>query len=103
MPRYAILAGLLGLAAFVAGGCSSRGSDRVTRGHTIYAQHCAICHGPLGQGAEAPGLRNESSRRNDAQLRAWIENPAPPMPHLYPDPLNDEDVADVAAYVESLK
>lgn len=34
---------------------------------------------------------------------AWIKNPTPPMPKLYPKPLNEADVQAVAAYVETLK
>jgi hypothetical protein len=32
----------------------------------------------------------------------WIEQPDPPMPKLYPAPLSERDVDDVAAYVQSL-
>jgi len=33
---------------------------------------------------------------------SWIEDPQPPMPHLYPKVLTAQEVRDVAAYVESL-
>lgn len=73
------------------------------RGATVFAKNCAVCHGVGGAGGEGPPLRNESAKKDFAQTRAWIENPAPPMPKLYPGTLSDRDLDDVAAYVHSLK
>jgi mono/diheme cytochrome c family protein len=73
------------------------------RGKTIFAANCASCHGATGtEGGVGPSLKNEKSRKNYAQTIAWIHNPTPPMPKLWPSPLNDKDVQDVAAYVQSL-
>ncbi|HLI96879.1 MAG TPA: cytochrome c [Candidatus Baltobacteraceae bacterium] len=72
-------------------------------GKAIFAQNCSSCHGAKGQGGMGPSLVNESSRKNFHQAAAWIENPSPPMPKLYPSTLTARDVRDVAAYVESLK
>ena len=66
----------------------------------IFAQNCARCHG--AEGGIGPALKNEKSRKNYAQTVAWIRDPQPPMPKLYPDTLGANDVADVAAYVQSL-
>ena len=74
-----------------------------TRGAELFAKHCAVCHGVAGAGAEAPSLKNERARKSLAQLEAWIKNPAPPMPKLYPDTISARDVADIAAYVETLR
>lgn len=72
-------------------------------GAAIFSQNCSSCHGANGTGGGiGPKLVGEKSRKNDAAAIAWIKNPAPPMPKLYPAPLNESDVADVAAYVESL-
>ena len=72
-------------------------------GKLIYQQSCASCHGANGAGGGVgPSLKNEKSRKNMAQAISWIKNPQPPMPKLYPAPLSEKDVADVAAYVESL-
>ncbi|MBV9276936.1 MAG: cytochrome c [Candidatus Eremiobacteraeota bacterium] len=65
-------------------------------------QNCAACHGAAATGGVGPALRNEKSRKNFAQAIAWIKHPQPPMPKLYPSPLSEKDVRDVAAYVESL-
>lgn len=75
----------------------------VAHGKQIFAANCAVCHGPHGEGSEGPSLRNESSRKNFVQVQAWIKKPAPPMPTLYPSPLNAQGVRDVAAFVETLK
>ena len=73
------------------------------RGKTIFTGNCAACHGATGtEGGVGPSLKNEKSRKNYEQTIAWIHNPSPPMPKLWPSPLNDKDVADVAAYVQSL-
>jgi mono/diheme cytochrome c family protein len=73
------------------------------RGKTIFAANCASCHGATGtEGGVGPSLKNEKSRKNYEQTIAWIHNPTPPKPKLWPSPLNDKDVQDVAAYVQSL-
>ena len=71
-----------------------------SHGKTVFAQNCTRCHG--AEGGIGPALKNEKSRKNYAQTVAWIKNPQPPMPKLYPDTLGEKDVADVAAYVQSL-
>jgi len=73
------------------------------RGRAIYAANCAACHGETGrEGGVGPALAGERAHASDAQTQALIEDPQPPMPKLYPAPLSDKDVSDVAAYVQSL-
>lgn len=76
---------------------------KAVHGRQLFAQNCAVCHGQHGEGGVGPSLKNEQARKDFAEVQAWIKKPAPPMPTLYPAPLNAKDVADVAAYVESLK
>ncbi len=72
-------------------------------GAAIYGQNCSSCHGANGAGGGiGPKLVGEKSRKDLHAAIAWIKNPQPPMPKLYPAPLSESDVADVAAYVESL-
>jgi ubiquinol-cytochrome c reductase cytochrome c subunit len=72
-------------------------------GKSIFTANCSSCHGATGtEGGVGPSLKNEKSRKNYAQTIAWIKNPQPPMPKLYPSPLSEKDVDDVAAYVQSL-
>lgn len=72
-------------------------------GKQLYTQSCANCHGASGQGGIGPSLQNEASRKNLDQTIAWIKNPNPPMPKLYPGSLSEKDVLDIATYVQSLK
>jgi mono/diheme cytochrome c family protein len=74
-----------------------------THGKSVFTANCAGCHGATGiEGGAGPTLKNEKSRKNYAQAVAWIKDPLPPMPKLFPDTISAKDVADVAAYVESL-
>jgi mono/diheme cytochrome c family protein len=72
-------------------------------GKKLFAANCASCHGAHGtEGGVGPSLKGEKTKKNQAAAVAWIKNPAPPMPKLYPSPLSEKDVSDLAAYVESL-
>jgi mono/diheme cytochrome c family protein len=72
-------------------------------GAAIFGQNCSSCHGAAGAGGGiGPVLKGEKSRKNYDAAIAWIKNPRQPMPKLYPSTLSESDVADVAAYVETL-
>lgn len=72
-------------------------------GKLIFSANCSTCHGATGiEGGVGPSLKGEKNRKNYDQTIAWIHNPKPPMPKLWPSPLNDKDVSDVATYVQSL-
>ena len=81
---------------------SSPGAGDPVHGRQVYSENCAACHGASAQGGFGPSLRGEKNRKDTAAAIAWIKNPAPPMPKLYPSVLSEKDVEDVAAYVESL-
>jgi mono/diheme cytochrome c family protein len=117
--RITFALGVLACAALLGTGCArgGGGSGESTsapaagaaaagdpaHGKSIFAANCASCHGSTGtEGGIGPSLKNERSRKNLEQAIAWIKNPQPPMPKLYPSPLGDKDVLDVAAYVQSL-
>ena len=73
------------------------------RGAEVFRANCAVCHTASGAaGGVGPSLEHEKQRKNYDQTVAWIESPDPPMPKLYPAPLTEKDVEDVAAYVQSL-
>ncbi|HEX3672373.1 MAG TPA: cytochrome c [Candidatus Cybelea sp.] len=84
-----------------AGTAATQGGDRKA-GERLFAANCASCHGAGGAGGIAPSLRGESLRMNYATLVSWIEDPEPPMPKLYPSPLSERQVRNVAAYVLTL-
>jgi mono/diheme cytochrome c family protein len=79
------------------------GMGSVTNGRLVFANNCATCHGATGtQGGVGPSLKDENARKDYAATIAWIKHPDPPMPALYPSPLSETSVDDVAAYVQSL-
>ena len=72
-------------------------------GRIVFMTNCATCHGATGlEGGVGPSLRDERQRKNDDATIAWIADPAPPMPKLYPSILTKSQVVDVATYVQSL-
>lgn len=86
----------------IAGTGATAGGDKKV-GAKIFASNCATCHGPEGAGGGVgPSLRGESQRMNYETAASWIEDPEPPMPLLYPRPLDDQQVRDVSAYVQTL-
>jgi mono/diheme cytochrome c family protein len=70
-------------------------------GRSVYATACAACHGAQGQGGEGLPLKGVSARYSQAQAVAYILNPKPRMPKLYPGTLNAQDIADVAAHIRT--
>ncbi len=82
-------------------GSSAKGDPK--HGEAIFSQNCSSCHGAAGAGGGiGPTLKGEKARKNYDAAVAWIKNPMPPMPKLYPATLSESDVHDVAAYVETL-
>jgi mono/diheme cytochrome c family protein len=87
----------------IAAATAAPAAGNAANGKKLFAANCASCHGATGtEGGVGPSLKGEKTRKNFAQTVAWIKNPTPPMPKLYPAPLNASNVNDVAAYVESL-
>ncbi len=73
------------------------------RGRALFAANCAACHGAGGLGGPVgPSLHNEKTRKSLQETQAWIKDPQPPMPKLYPGSLSGADVGDLAAYVQTL-
>jgi mono/diheme cytochrome c family protein len=78
------------------------GTDGLAAGRAIFAQSCAS-HGAAGVGGGlGPALTAERTRKNLAATVTFIKHPLAPMPTLFPGKLSERDVADVAAYVQSL-
>jgi mono/diheme cytochrome c family protein len=70
-------------------------------GRSVYATACAACHGAQGQGSEGPALLGVGARYTQAPAVAYILDPKPRMPKLYPGTLGAQDVADVAAHIRT--
>ena len=82
---------------------TSTAMGNAANGKKLFTANCSSCHGATGvEGGVGPSLKNEKSRKNFTQTVAWIKNPTPPMPKLYPAPLNASNVNDLAAYVQTL-
>ena len=75
----------------------------LTNGQALFAANCSGCHGSSGEGGVGPNLKSEAARRSQADLVAFLKNPPPRMPAVYPSPLNEADLNDVAEFVLSLK
>jgi ubiquinol-cytochrome c reductase cytochrome c subunit len=80
-------------------GAATPPSPEIARGHEIFSTYCVKCHvsAPIG-----PPLANLKAHEGLAAIVSQIKNPAPPMPKLFPATLSDQDVSDVAAYVQTL-
>ncbi len=72
----------------------------VAAGKSSYVAVCAACHGAKGEGGIGPTLMGLKTRMDRETIIAWIKNPSAKMPKLYPAPLDDQAVANIAAYAE---
>jgi alcohol dehydrogenase (cytochrome c) len=77
-------------------------STPLEHGRAIFSQYCSSCHGAAGEGSVGPALKGESAKKDLAQAIEFIKEPIAPMPKLYPGALSEADVADVAAFVETI-
>lgn len=73
-------------------------------GKTLYAKHCALCHGTKGEGIRAPALANSMflATASDAFLRYTISEgrDSTPMPS-FKDSLSKTEINAVTAYLRS--
>ena len=81
-------------------GPAASGAGDAVHGRQVFAQVCAACHGEKGDLIAGHPLADLKSRRDFASTVAFIKAPAAPMPSLFPAVLKDQDVADVAAYLQ---
>ena len=77
-------------------------SASASRGEALFVKNCAACHGVASAGPIGPWLHGERARKDANAVIEIIKHPDPPMPKLFPGTLRAQDVADLAAYVESL-
>jgi alcohol dehydrogenase (cytochrome c) len=61
-------------------------------GRMLYLQACAQCHGNPLTGGSAPPLMRQSQLADPELLKLFLSSVPPPMPHLYPGVVNDDDV-----------
>jgi mono/diheme cytochrome c family protein len=81
--------------------------DQIDLGARLYAENCAVCHGPNGEGRVGATLaKNWPSIRPDLTVRTTIENgvPGAVMPawsQKNGGPLSDEEIDALVAYILS--
>ena len=77
----------------------------IARGAQTYAMHCAMCHGPAGQGIQ-PGTpkfnRGEKLLQSDLALVNSIRSGRGAMPG-FAGMLRDREILDVIAYLRTLQ
>ena len=83
---------------------AQRRMQQVGRGMIVLCQSspALIHHGAQGQGGAGPPLAGLAARYSQDEAVAFIKQPGPRMPKLFPGTLQEKDVIDVAAYVRSL-
>jgi cytochrome c6 len=98
-PRTGML-----LAALLALAAGSAGAADINKGGTLYATHCASCHGANGTPV-MPGTPNfrrlESLMKPDMQLLTVIRNGKGVMPGYF-GVLRDREILDVVAFLRTL-
>lgn len=75
--------------------------DEAARGRALAERWCAECHviAPEGPGADAAPAFPNLARRTDAELRAWLADPHPPMP----DPgLSGREIEALVAHIRAV-
>jgi len=76
----------------------------VAQGERIARRWCAACHVVSADqqraSADVPSFFDVARRRSGQDLRAFLTDPHPRMPDMS---LTREEIADLVAYIESLK
>ena len=99
-----MVARILAAALLATAAATAHGAD-IARGAQTYAMHCAVCHGPAGQGVHptAPKFnRGERMMQSDLSLLEAIrrgKNAMPPFMGV----LRDREILDVIAYLRTLQ
>jgi mono/diheme cytochrome c family protein len=99
---------LLSLVSFVPGHAQDgTGQETLTQGAQLYAENCAVCHGPDGEGRVGATLAKDfPSIRPDLRVKATIENgiPGSVMPAWSQEnggPLTETQINALVAYILS--
>jgi alcohol dehydrogenase (cytochrome c) len=76
------------------------GAPDVAGGRRLFSQVCVSCHGPDGNLIGDHKLRERVPQLGPAATVRYIKDPKAPMPKLYPSLLTEQNVVDVAAYLQ---
>jgi mono/diheme cytochrome c family protein len=104
--RWLIALIAIPLLAFAPSGAQSEQQGDVARGQQIYQANCAMCHGVEATGMMGmhPALTGVVERLSLEGVEVTIRNgrnTQPPMPS-FDDRLDDTDIADLIAHLDSL-
>jgi mono/diheme cytochrome c family protein len=78
-------------------------SPDLAQGREVFQRICSLCHGAQGEGGIGPMLQGISQRLPPEQITRQILEPHGTMPRLYPTRVDAAEVANVAAYLQTLK
>jgi alcohol dehydrogenase (cytochrome c) len=69
----------------------------VDHGRQVFYGMCAGCHGSDGKNISINGndLTTVKERMSLEQILAWLKNPKPPMPKVFPEPMRPSEEADL--------
>jgi alcohol dehydrogenase (cytochrome c) len=68
-------------------------------GRRLYSQVCQSCHGPDGNMIRDKPVSKLQARQDVAATVAYLKNPTPPMPKMYPDLLDEKSLIAVATWM----
>ncbi len=82
------------------------GSARAEDAKALFAQKCAMCHGPDGKGGTAMGKKLGAPnlttvKDSEAQIANVITNGRPPKMTPYKGKLTDAQIQELAKYVKN--
>src|SRR5690606_30507415 len=86
-------------AAPVARDITAADADAALAGQRLYGQVCQSCHGPDGNMIADRKLSGIAGRQDLAATIAYIKDPKPPMPRLFPGLLDEAAVRSVATWI----
>jgi len=90
-----------GLTLLIAIGVWTIGSAAEEPGQRVYEEKCSQCHGAEGQGGKGPRLVPYEFTYEQALEQ--IRHPLCDMPPMPPSQVSDEEVAQIVAYLKTLK
>lgn len=109
MPKRSlqVFVGVVCLSLLAAGMALAQGGGDPERGGELYAENCAVCHGPTGEGRVGAELNDVFAGIDvDEFLRQTISEGRPGtfMPTWGQEnggPLSEQDIDDIIAYIET--
>jgi mono/diheme cytochrome c family protein len=104
MRVFGVCAGLVAFAASLALGGGAFAAD-AARGKLLFTQKygCYECHGTEGQGSPVTGPRLAPNPIPFETLQAFVRTSNGPMPPFREAILPNDDLADIYAYLQSIK